>query len=74
MPRYYFNIVDGRRFDDAEGLELPDTAAARAEAVAIARDLMRIDPTRTDWSEWLVQVTNEHRQIAFDLLFRDAGR
>jgi hypothetical protein len=37
MPRYYFSLANGRRFDDVDGLELPDMAAVRAEAVGFAR-------------------------------------
>ena len=32
MPRYYFNIANDRSFEDTDGLELSDLAAAREEA------------------------------------------
>jgi hypothetical protein len=33
MPRYFFHVIDGgERLDDAEGVELADLDAARAEA------------------------------------------
>jgi len=41
MPRYYFNLANGRRLLDKEGMELPDAAAARREATRYAVDLMR---------------------------------
>ncbi len=40
MPKFYFNIVGGGvTVPDDEGMELPDLPAARAEAMASARDL-----------------------------------
>jgi hypothetical protein len=40
MPRYFFHILSGGvTVEDDEGIELPDMAAARREAVANARDL-----------------------------------
>jgi hypothetical protein len=41
MPRYYFNIMDGRPVVDREGMDLPDAAAARKEATRYAIDLVR---------------------------------
>lgn len=55
MPRYFFHYTDGRRTcADADGLELPDDAAALKEAKLMARDL---------WSEpsdgaWRIQVSD----------------
>ena len=40
VPRYYFNMFDDRVTIDDEGLELPDIAAARAEALRGARSLI----------------------------------
>jgi hypothetical protein len=40
MPRYFFHILSGGvTVEDDEGIDLPDMAAARQEAVASARDL-----------------------------------
>jgi hypothetical protein len=40
MPRYYFHVRDGAELiRDEEGTELADPEAARAEALASARDL-----------------------------------
>jgi uncharacterized protein DUF6894 len=40
MPRYFFHL-HGSGARDTEGQEFPDDAAAREEAVAVARDLSR---------------------------------
>jgi len=71
MPRYYFSLTNDRLFDDTDGLELPDLAAAREEASGFARDLMRREPARRDWRGCVVRVTDEDRQPLFDLLFMD---
>jgi hypothetical protein len=72
MPRYYFSLSNGRCFEDTDGLELPDLAAAREEANGFARDLMRMEPSQRDWLSWSVRVTGEDQQHLFDLPFLDA--
>ena len=61
MPRYYFNIMDGRPVVDRQGVELPDAAAARKEATRYAIDLVR---RRSGFGGWNavenVVVTDEH--------------
>jgi hypothetical protein len=71
MPRYYFSLTNDRLFDDTDGLELPDLAAAREEAGGFARDLMRMEPTQRDWRGWIVRVTDEDQQPLFNLPFLD---
>jgi|HubBroStandDraft_6_1064221.scaffolds.fasta_scaffold420289_2 hypothetical protein len=41
MPRYFFNVMNGRPLVDKDGIELPDAAAARREATKYAVDLVR---------------------------------
>lgn len=42
MPRYYFDVTDeGGARRDAVGVECPDLAAARAEAVRVLPDIAR---------------------------------
>lgn len=40
MPRYYYNVFDDSVAVDDEGLELPDIAAARVEALRGARSII----------------------------------
>ena len=54
MARYHFSFDNGRSFDDVDGLELSDMAEVRMEAIGFARDLMRLEPLRRDWSRWVV--------------------
>jgi uncharacterized protein DUF6894 len=39
MPRYFFNISNGHRFQDAKGEELQDDDTAWAEALRTVRDV-----------------------------------
>ena len=72
MPRFYFNLTNGRPFSDTDGLELPDLAAVREEAIGFARDLIRMEPERRDWSSWAVRVTDCADKSVLDLLFSEA--
>ena len=72
MSRFYFHIRNGRPFDDVDGLELADVGAARAEAVALARDIMRLEPLQQDWSKWAIHVTDEHDDLVLDIPFLTA--
>ena len=75
MPRYHFNVSDingtpGGRADR----DLPDLAAARAEAVMIARDLrlMSTEPYRDDWSLWFILVTDDDNEPLLSVPFAEA--
>src|SRR5215813_11605581 len=62
MPRYFFLLSFGNRVHaDEEGVELPNRAAARDEAVAVVRDLAKPDaeggPRR--WAGWFLEVADE---------------
>jgi len=72
MPRYYFSLANDLSFDDIDGLELSNLAAARSEAIGLARDLMRLQPERRDWSGCTVRVTDDERNFLFDLPFLEA--
>jgi hypothetical protein len=62
MPRYFFNIMEGRSQNlvrDIEGALLADAGEARKEALGLARDITRhgIHEPRQAWA---VIVTDEH--------------
>jgi hypothetical protein len=71
MPRYFFSLKNERSFDDVDGLELPDIDAARKEAVGFARDMMRMEPERQDWSSWVVCVTDAEQQSVLNVAFAE---
>jgi hypothetical protein len=62
MPLYYFHLSFGdRTVTDDEGVELPNRAAAREEALAVIRDLSNPEvagnPRR--WASWFLQVADQ---------------
>jgi uncharacterized protein DUF6894 len=66
MPLYFFHLSFGdRTVPDDEGVELPNRSAARAEALAVIRDLA--DPEVTGnprrWASWFLQVADEGGEV-----------
>jgi hypothetical protein len=73
MPRFFFHIRNGHPFKDVDGLELVDMDAVHAEARGLARDLMRLDQTKQDWSKWDIIVTDENDDVVLRLPFHDVA-
>lgn len=44
MPRYFFNTVDGRRYPDEDGADLPDLDSVRRKATLVLAELLRERP------------------------------
>jgi hypothetical protein len=61
MPRYYFRLTDGAQvLDNHQGVDLAGDAAAREDAVALARDLKQgVAMPRWDWGGWFVNIVDE---------------
>jgi hypothetical protein len=62
VPRYYFRLTDGKEvLKNPQGMELPGNAAARDEALRLARGLKdgTISPGRK-WDGWFVKIVDEH--------------
>jgi hypothetical protein len=62
MPRYYFYLTDGRHvLNNHKGIDVSGNAAARDDALALARDLKRgaVLPG-WDWRGWFVSVVDAH--------------
>ena len=62
MPRYYFHLTDGKQLlNNHKGIDLAGNAAARADAVNLARDLKRgVVMSGFDWAGWFVAIIDEH--------------
>ncbi len=76
MPRYFFHIREiESTVEDTEGIEFPDEAAVRKEAVRSARDLM-VEHIRRglDVSGWSYEVTDEHGRPIMTVPFSEAIR
>ncbi len=75
VPRYYMNLrYRDRLFRDEEGDDLPDETAARAHAIASARDLIgngRMDSIRS-WFDCAFEITDETGQVVLTMPFGEA--
>ena len=62
MPRYYLRITDGKEvLKNPKGVELAGNAAARDEALLLARQLKdgKVMPGRK-WDGWFVAIVDQH--------------
>jgi hypothetical protein len=70
VPRYHFNILDGVRLPDTDGIELPDWHAARLEAVRRAGEILKDEPQSVALGEdWRIEVTDHTGLILFQMTF-----
>ena len=73
MPRYFFHVYDDVIAHDDEGLELPNIAAARLNAMRGARDLIA-EQVRHGYfvlSHW-IEVLDDQGETVLTLPFREA--
>lgn len=72
MGRYYFNLYDDDVALDEEGAELPDLAAARATAVASAREMACAEVLEGHLAlNHRIEVVDEQGELACTVHFRD---
>lgn len=71
MPRYFFDIDDGRNAFDEHGLDLPDVGSARRMAVRTAGEMVSdaTDDLRQG-APWTMVVTDGDRRPLFKVEFR----
>ena len=63
MPTYYFDIRDGERDTDDDGVELEDIHAARIQAIKFAGDYVSGEPSLLDpTGSLVVNVLGEARE------------
>lgn len=74
MPVYYLHICNGAGFvEDEEGQALADDEAARAEAIAAARDIMAAELRNGELDLGsFIEVENSERKLLFTITFADA--
>jgi len=74
MPRYYFRLTDGEQvLDNHQGLDLAGEAAAREDALALARDLKRGNVMPGwDWDGWFINIVDEEGNKIDELPIADA--
>ena len=73
MPRYFFHVYDDVIAQDEEGMELPNVAAARLNALQGARGLIADQVKRGYFvlSHW-IDVADERGEKVMTITFRDA--
>ena len=70
MPRYFFNVKDGKDIPDDEGTELAGVVQARTQAILTAGEMIRSDgATVRNGSDWRMNVTDEAGDRLFTLRF-----
>jgi hypothetical protein len=70
VPRYFFNIHDGKDITDREGVELAGLAEARNQAIVAAAEMIRSDGhTIWDGGECRIDVTDHAGNSVFRLRF-----
>lgn len=71
MPRYFFNVHDGRNIVDDIGTEIADLEGVRDEAVSTAGELLRDGAGVDLWSgeEWKMVVTDQDGNEVLTLRF-----
>lgn len=74
MPRYYFRLTDGAQvLDNHQGVDLAGDAAAREDAVALARDLRQgAAMPGWDWGGWFVTIVDEGGRKIDEIPIADA--
>jgi hypothetical protein len=74
MPRFFFHACRrGGRIEDPQGSDFIDLDAARADAVAAARELLAENiQIGADISDWWFEITDEPGMLLTTVPFRDA--
>jgi hypothetical protein len=77
MPRYYFNLKDGRVVLNDEGVEIADLDGAHKAAVTYAGEVLRDGASGSLWSgaPWRLWVTDQpggEGKTLFTLMFSAA--
>ncbi len=70
MPRYFFQVIDGREIIDKVGTVFPGLSEARAQAIRTAGSILR-DEGDEFWNgtEWQMNVTDAAGQSVLKLRF-----
>jgi hypothetical protein len=70
MPRYFFNVHDGKDLPDSEGIELPGRNEAHRQAVITAGEMLReSDRQFLAGDVWEMHVTDDRGATVCRLRF-----
>lgn len=71
MPRYFFSTEDGGRDEDHEGIELPNLAEARVQAIVFAAEVLKDEPSLVlGGREFKVEVSDAAGTRVLDVIVR----
>jgi hypothetical protein len=70
MPRYFFNVIDGKFLVDEEGTECSGMPEVRDQAIATAGGLLKDQAGKfPSGLEWQMHVTDEAKQTVLKITF-----
>jgi hypothetical protein len=70
MPRYFFNVHDGKDLPDSEGIELPGRNEAHRQALTTAGEMLReMNREFLAGDVWEMHVTDEAGATVCRLMF-----
>jgi hypothetical protein len=70
MPRYFFNVHDGKDLPDSEGIELPGRKEAHRQALTTAGEMLReMNREFLAGDVWEMHVTDEAGATVCRLMF-----
>jgi hypothetical protein len=75
MPRYYFHLTDGNKvLNNHKGIDLSGDAAARDDAMVLARDLKHgaVMPG-WNWTGWFVVIVDQHGHKVHEVPIADTN-
>ena len=72
MPRYYFNVRNHVHTEDHDGVDLPDLATAKREALKDVADIVKTSSgvIANRWSGWSIEVCDGARKVLLVVPFR----
>ena len=70
MARYYFNVLNDVRTEDALGVELPSLEAARLEARKDIKDIKGAHfDSLGDWTKWSIEICDKNGKLLLTVPF-----
>jgi hypothetical protein len=74
MPLYFFRLTNGTQvLDNHQGVDLPGDAAARTDAVALARNLSHgAAMPGWDWAGWFARIIDQQGREVDEVPVADA--
>jgi hypothetical protein len=69
MPRYFFNVIDGKFLVDDEGTECAGMREVRAQAISTAGAILKDGGDFPNDTDWQMHITDESKRTVLKLHF-----